>query len=148
MTKSQRLRPVTDIAESRERDAARTMGERQQFVNEQVARLEELKSYRADYVQRMQEAGARGIDAGQMQDYTNFIRRLDEAIVFQHKQISDAERHLVLSKNNWQTLHSRSEALNKVVDRLRDGEQRENDRREQKETDDRSQRYKNNVDES
>lgn len=146
MTKSQRLKPITEIAESHEQDAARSMGERQQYLAGQYARLEEIKAYRAEYVQRMQEAGACGIEAGQMQDYTTFIRRLDEAIVYQYKQISAAEQHLDMSKSNWQALHSRSEALNKVVDRLRDEERRQDDRREQKETDDRSQRYKNIFD--
>lgn len=140
MTKSQRLKPVSEIAHANERDAARNMGQQQTVLQEHQNKLDELIKYRAEYVEKMVTAGSAGIGAGQMQDYTRFIRRLDEAIVFQKSQIERAVRQLEVKQREWQAMHTRSEALNKVVDRYRDAESREQDRREQNENDERAQR--------
>jgi flagellar FliJ protein len=139
MTKSQRLKPVSHIAESRERDAARLMGEQQQHLDQQYQKLDELRGYRAEYAQRMQDAGANGIDARQMLEYNNFLRRLDEAARFQQQKIEESKRLLEIRTREWRALHTRTEALNKVVSRFQAEEQRVNDRREQHENDDRAQ---------
>lgn len=142
MNKSQRLKPVSDIADAKERDAARHMGQQQNVLQEHNNKLSELIQYRAEYVEKMVAAGSAGIGAGQMQDYTRFIRRLDEAIVFQKNQIELAKRQLEVKQREWQAMHTRSEALNKVVDRYRSAEVREQDKREQNENDERAQRLR------
>ena len=139
MTKSQRLKPVTHIAEKRERDAARSMGEQQQHLDQQYQRLDKLRSYRAEYARRMQDAGTNGVDAGQMVEYSNFLRRLDEAARFQQQKIEESKRLLDIRTREWRALHTKTEALNKVVSRCQDEEQRISDRREQNENDDRAQ---------
>jgi len=142
MKKSQRLKPVSDIATANERDAARDMGQQQNVLHEHKCKLDELITYRAEYVEKMVTVGSSGIGAGQMQDYTAFIRRLDEAIVFQRSQIELALRQLEVKQREWQAMHTRSEALNKVVDRYRNAETREQDKREQNENDERAQRLR------
>lgn len=140
MNKSQRLKPVSDIADAKERDAARHMGLQQRVVAEHENKLIELINYRSEYVEKMVSAGSAGIGAGQMQDYTRFIRRLDEAIVYQKNQIGLAKRQLEVKQREWQAMHTRSEALNKVVHRYKTAEIREQDKREQNESDERAQR--------
>jgi flagellar FliJ protein len=139
MTKSQRLKPVTHLAEKRERDAARLMGEQQQHLDQQYQKLDELRGYRAEYARRMQEAGVNGIDAGQMVEYGNFLRRLDEAARFQQQKIEESKRLLEIRSREWRALHTKTEALNKVVSRFQAEEQRLGDRREQNENDERAQ---------
>jgi len=142
MNKSQRLKPVTKIAVAKERDAARHMGQQQNVLQQHKSKLNELIQYRLEYVDKMMSAGSAGIGAGQMQDYTRFIRRLDEAIVYQRSQIELAMRQLEVKQREWQAMHTRSEALNKVVDRYRVAEIREQDKREQNESDERAQRLR------
>ncbi len=142
MNKSQRLKPVSEIAHAHERDAARHMGQQQNVLQEHKNKLDELIQYRSEYVEKMVSAGSAGIGAGQMQDYTRFIRRLDEAIVFQRSQIELAVRQLEVKQREWQAMHTRSEALNKVVDRYRTAEIRAQDKREQNENDERAQRVR------
>ena len=139
MTKSKRLKPVSDIAAANEQEAARNMGQQQRLLDEYRLKLQELHQYRAEYAQRMMQAGSSGIGAGQMQDYASFIRRLDEAIAFQNSQIEHATRQLEIRQREWRAMHSRSEALNKVVNRYQASENRERDRREQNELDERAQ---------
>ena len=87
MTKSKRLKPISEIAEAKERDAARHMGDQQGVLDKHQEKLVELIKYRQEYAEKMVTAGGNGISAGKMQDYSRFIRRLDEAIVFQRSQI-------------------------------------------------------------
>lgn len=140
MNKSQRLKPVSDIANANERDAALHMGLQQGVLREHKNKLDELINYRSEYVEKMVSVGSVGIGAGQMQDYTMFIHRLDEAIVFQRNQIKLATQQLEVKQREWQAMHTRSEALNKVVDRYRIAEVHERDKREQNENDERAQR--------
>ena len=140
MTKSKRLKPVSEIADSRERDAARHMGEQQGILDQHQNKLNELIQYRAEYTAKMVAAGGNGISAGKMQDYNTFIRRLDEAIVFQRSQIELAIRQLEVKQREWRAMHTRSEALNKVVTRYQTAETRAQDKREQNESDERAQR--------
>jgi len=140
MTKSKRLKPVSEIADAKERDAARYMGEQQGVLERHKTKLTELIQYRAEYAEKMVSAGGTGISAGKMQDYSTFIRRLDEAIVFQRSQIELAVRQLEIKQREWRVMHTRSEALNKVVSRYQTAEVREQDKREQNESDERAQR--------
>ena len=148
MTKSQRLKPVTHVAEMRERDAARLMGEQQQHLDQQYQKLDELREYRAEYANRMQEAGTNGIDAGQMLEYSNFIRRLDEAARFQLQKIEESKRFLEIRTREWRALHTKTEALNKVVSRFHTEEQRDSDKREQNENDERAQHRRTELGDS
>jgi len=140
MTKSKRLKPVSDIADAKERDAARHMGDQQGVLDKHQNKLAELIKYRGEYAEKMVMAGGGGISAGQMQDYSRFIRRLDEAIVFQRSQIELAIRQLEVKQREWQVMHTRSEALNKVVSRYQTEETRQEDKREQNESDERAMR--------
>jgi len=140
MTKSKRLKPISEIADARERDAARHMGEQQGVLDQHNNKLDELIKYRAEYAEKMVMAGGNGVSAGQMQDYSQFIRRLDEAIVFQRSQIELAVRQLEVKQREWRVMHTRSEALNKVVSRYQTAETRQEDKREQNESDERAQR--------
>jgi len=142
MTKSQRLKPVREIASSKENEAARQMGEQQRFLTEQKQRLVELNNYRTEYANKMMSAGSTGIGAGQMQEYSRFISRLDEAMAFQRQQIAIAERTLEVRQREWRAMHTRSEALNKVVNRYEKAEHHERERREQQESDEHAQRLR------
>lgn len=139
MTRSEKLTPITQLASNREQDAAREMGRVQQLILEHENRLLELQAYRDEYLERMRRMGEDGIDATRLNDYRNFIRKLDEAISFQARQIEQCRSQLTVKQQQWQALRSQSKALDKVVDRYRSEEQRLRDRREQQESDERAQ---------
>ncbi len=140
MIKSKRLKPVVHLAEARERDAARELGQCQRMILQREHRLQELLNFRSEYQQRLQDEGSRGINAGAMQDFRAFIQKLDMAIIQQRGMIQTAVSDYELSKQNWTATRSRSRALGNVVDRYRQQEQHDADRREQRDADERSQR--------
>ena len=142
MTKSQRLKPVTQVAESREQEAALAMAEAQQVVDEREARLKELAGYRAEYHMRYKAASGAGMEAAQIQDYRHFIAKLDQAISGQLVLVEGARNVYEETKRQWSATRRKSLALDKVVTRYRHEEARSAERREQGEADERNQHLK------
>jgi flagellar FliJ protein len=137
--RSKRLRPIAEFAQSRERDAAVVLARYQRVRDEREQRLKELQDYRREYIRRFQQAGSQGIDVGQLQGYRVFIDRLEEAVQQQEKLVAAARHDYEERRRQWFSLRGRAQALDKVVARHRDEERRDEDRREQGESDERSQ---------
>lgn len=138
--KSKRLKPVVRIAETREEKAALAMGESQQALQQQQSRLEELKRYRQEYIANFHADGRAGISAQRMLQLQSFLERLNRAIDEQQHWVEVACQHLEKKTHAWQAARSHAKALDKVVDRHQRSEQRQQSRREQKETDEVAQR--------
>jgi flagellar FliJ protein len=140
MVPSKRFEPVKRIAESREQKAARDLGNSQRRAKEQEAKLAELKQYHDEYLRRFQDASRNGISIPQLQEYRTFIGKLERAISEQQKIVERSRHECGKYRDAWQQRHVRTQALDKVMDRLQSAERRRQDDREQKEQDDRSQR--------
>jgi flagellar FliJ protein len=140
MSPSKRLKPVQKLARNREQDAARTMGRSHQTLQQEEAKLLQLKLYHQEYLERFDEAAKQGISANRLQEYRAFLARLDLAIREQENVVEHSKIDHSSKKLNWRKKHTRTEALNKVVNRHETNEKRAEDRREQKESDERSQR--------
>ncbi len=140
MVQSKRLKPVHRVAESREQTAAKELGDSKRYVHEQEARLEELRRYHAEYLERFHSAAKMGMSAMQLQEYRAFLSKLERAIREQEVIIKDGLNVHKFKKDNWQQKHVRTQALGKVIDRYKKSEIKDKDKREQKETDDRNQR--------
>jgi flagellar FliJ protein len=139
MTRSKRMQPVATVAHNRQQNAARIMGERQRSLDDQQQRLQELNNYRDEYARRF-EGGAESMAGINMRDYRLFLSRLNEAIEEQARRVEQARAALEQSRGQWTTTRVHSDAVNKVVERMQADERRAEDRREQKENDEFSQR--------
>jgi len=140
MTRSDRLKPIIKIAESREKEAARLLGQYQQMLDRHESKLGELLNYRKEYREQFIQVGTEGIDGAKMRDYQTFLQRLDIAIGQQKHVISQAIRVYEHQKQVWQQKRSRTQVLDKVVDRYRKDEEIEQGRKEQKQLDEHAQR--------
>lgn len=140
MTRSGRLKPIVKIAESHEKEAARLLGAQQHLLDQHETRLGELLSWRKEYRDQFQQAGKEGIKASKMHDYQSFLHRLDFTITQQRQMIEQAILGYEQQKQNWQGKRSRTQALDKTVERFKKQEQHEADRKEQKELDEHAQR--------
>jgi flagellar FliJ protein len=138
MTKSERLKPLVKVAESKEKNAAKELGECVRIVQERQQRLDQLKQYRQEYAVRFQQEGASGISAQKMNDYRAFIVRLDAGIKEQERLVIEAQRLLEDKKSFWHSKRSRTKALDNAVSRYRTDELRAVERREQRESDERA----------
>ncbi len=140
MNKSERMKPVIRVAESREQAAAKALGEAQQFLADQLKRLEELKRYREEYRSQAQQRGAAGITVSRFLELQRFLTRLDQAVSEQEKMVLRAEQGREQRRRQWFDAHGKTKVLERVVDRLGAEEARDEARRDQKETDEIAQR--------
>jgi flagellar FliJ protein len=135
MDRSERLEPATRVAQARERDSARELGEYRKVLDTLEARLAELTRYRDEYVQRLGQVGNRGMGALALNEYRGFIARLNEAINYQQAKVTDARTELERRRRRWGATRTRVAALDKVVARYAADDARAQERREQKDQD-------------
>ncbi|HHI94984.1 MAG TPA: flagellar export protein FliJ [Gammaproteobacteria bacterium] len=140
MKRSQRLAPVVKVAENREQQAARSLGDSQSALNQAQQRLDELKNYREEYIQRFHANGAVGMSAVQMGDYRLFLSNLSRAIEQQTALVQQAAAVVEEQRQKWFTRRGKVKMLGNVVSRFQADEQRVVDRKEQLEQDERAQR--------
>lgn len=133
MTRSKRMQPVVNVTAKREREAAQRFGECQQRVQAAEQRLAELIHYREEYTQQFANGGS--LNAARLQDYRLFLDRLNQAVEQQRGLLVRAREESAAQRQRWLDLHTRAQALDKVVERYRGEERSDQERREQKETD-------------
>ena len=139
MVPSKRFKPVHRVAESRENKAARALGESQRKMREHTGRLEELKQYHCEYLERFRNASREGLSVPQMQEYRAFLMKLETAIRDQEKVLQMSRRECTGKKDAWQEKHIRTQALGKAMDRFRKAENKVEVSREQQATDEHNQ---------
>lgn len=142
MAPSKRFKPVLRVAESRERRAAHQFGDSQRAAQEQEAKLDELRGYHQEYLERFNSAARSGISIGQLREYQAFLAKLELAIQQQESVVQESHNVCSVRKEEWQDKYIRTQALDKVVQRCETDERRTKETREQKESDDRGQRMR------
>ncbi|MFC1602454.1 flagellar export protein FliJ [Pseudomonadota bacterium] len=140
MSPSKRFKPVLRVAESHERKAASQFGDSQRYVQEQEAKLNELRQYHDEYLEQFNAVSRTGISAAQLREYQAFLAKLDLAIKEQEAVVQASDKNRSVKKEAWQQKHMRSKVLDKVVQRHQEEEKRILEKREQKEADEKSQR--------
>ncbi|VAW77412.1 hypothetical protein MNBD_GAMMA15-2058 [hydrothermal vent metagenome] len=140
MSRSKRMKPVQRVAQNREQTAVQKLGQSQQYLDAQRAKLEELCSYRDQYSESFKTTSGQGLDANRLQDFRVFLSRLNEAIRQQETIIVQCTSQHEQTRQQWVETRSHHQAIDKVIERYRSEEQKMENRREQKEQDEHSQR--------
>jgi flagellar export protein FliJ len=135
MMKSKRFEPIHEIASTSAKDFGRAMGEAGRKVADLERQLEQLQSYRDEYVRNSTQA-AGAMDAVKLQNYRTFLDRLGEALRQHLKSLDKARAEYENRRALWSEKRVEAESLSRVVDRFRKEEQHAADRREQREGDD------------
>lgn len=138
MTRSERLEPVVEYSESNEREAVRALGHARQALAEQERRLAELRGYLGEYQSQLVSEQGGAVSADRLQEYQNFLSRLNAAIAQQAQRVAEAQRVCDARLQVWLAARTRVQALEKVVERLQGAERREADRAEQRDNDERA----------
>jgi len=135
MMKSKRFEPIQEIASTSAKDLSRAMAEAGRKVADLERQLEQLQSYRDEYVRNSTQA-AGAIDAVKLQNYRMFLDRLGEALRQHMKNLDNARAEYEKRRALWSEKRIEAESLGRAVDRFRKEEQHAADRREQREGDD------------
>jgi flagellar FliJ protein len=138
--KSERWQSLRKIADQYEQLAARSLGASQGNLSQQQQRLEELLHFRQEYNRQFQQAGAQGMDGATMQSFQRFLVQLDQAIAQQRQTVAAAELDCEDKRHTWQDKHKTTRIYDKTIERFVTQEQHKEQRKEQRETDDRSKR--------
>jgi flagellar protein FliJ len=135
MMKSKRFEPIQEIASTSANDLSRAMGEAGRKVADLERQLEQLQSYRDEYLRNSSQSAA-AIDAVKLQNYRSFLDRLGEALRQQLNALEIARAEYERRRALWSEKRIEAESLGRAVDRFRKEERHVADRREQREGDD------------
>ena len=135
MKRSKRFEPIRDIASTSATDLSRAMGEAGRRAADLEKQLEQLKTYRDEYVKNsIDDSGT--MDAVKLQNYRSFLGRLGDAIRQQLTLLDHARAEFENRRLEWSAKRIEAESLGRVIDRFRSEERRDADRSEQREGDD------------
>jgi flagellar FliJ protein len=140
MKRAQRLKMVQNVVDVQERRRAEALATSERRVNEQEAKLLELQNYHASYVRDFAIRAETGIAGAVARDYQAFLSRLEEALRQQTQAVIRTKAQRDGEMQTWQGAAQRAEAVGQMVKRFQTEEERVLDRREQQESDERSQR--------
>jgi flagellar FliJ protein len=133
------MQSLLELARHDEQAALEALGESSRTVDANIHQLEELQRYQAEYRQQMLEQGESGFSGARMQQYQQFLYKLDEVITHQREQIVFSEQLQEQRREEWLQRRTRSNALDKVTLRYQESEAQEDQRKEQKESDEMAQ---------
>ena len=135
MTKSKRFEPIQEIAANSALDLSREMAEAGRKVAELEKQLEQLKTYRDEYVRNSTRADG-SMDAVKLQNYRAFLDRLGDAMRQHDRNLEGVRAEYERRRAAWSAKRVEAESLNRAMERFRRDELRVAERREQNEGDD------------
>ncbi len=131
------VKKVVDDAERRKAEAFAAADRR---VAESEKKLADLEAYRDGYVRDFALRAQAGMGGAAARDYQAFLGKLDEALHQQSQAVTGTRAQRDAERQNWQDAAQRAEAIGQTVKRWQGEERHALDRREQHESDERSQR--------
>jgi flagellar FliJ protein len=135
MMRSKRFQPIQEIASTAATDLSRAMSEAGRRVADLEGQLEQLKTYREEYVRN--SSGTHGaMNAVKLQNYRSFLDRLGEVLRQHLAQLDNARVEYERRRLQWSAKRIEAESLGRVIERFRKEEQHAADQREQREGDD------------
>ena len=140
MAPSDRFKPIHKLASQRERKAAAELGESIRQRDAAAQRLDELKQYLQEYLERFNRSARNGLSSNQVIEYQVFIGKLENAIAQQEEIVAQSRQALDSTKQHWRGRYTKSKAMENAIDRMRLAERKADQKQEQDESDERSQR--------
>lgn len=139
MVRSKRLNSVSRFMQHREQNAAQSLASCSQQLERQRLCLDELISYKNQHLRSYQGVIEQRMSSTTLHDYHHFLNHLELAIGQQHQRVEIAGQEYESSKREWEIHKCKVKAVSKVVSRYQNEEKLAESRREQHETDERSQ---------
>jgi flagellar FliJ protein len=138
--KSHRLEPIIELAKSKEQQAAVAYGQARAELAGQQARFDELQNYRLEYIERFNKQAAQGMDATKVKDFQQFLTNLKTAIAQQSRAVDHAALRVEQQRQRWLDERRQLGVYDQLKSRYQQVEQLQEDRQEQKATDESAQR--------
>ena len=140
MSRGEQLDLVQQIATRTERERAERLAEAERNAIEAEQKLVALERYRNEYEDQLAQRGAGGVDISGVREFQAFLARLGEALVAQRQVLAAARATRDQLLNSWREAAQRAQVVQTLADRWQTEERREEDRRDQRESDELAQR--------
>jgi len=137
--RSKRLEPVASHAKKLEQDAARTFAEAQQRVTDSEIQLQQLESFRDEYLDQYKSASQHSGSISKLLDYQAFLAKLTQGIGQANNTIKLCCQQRDILKQQWLQRRTRMQALESVVEKYQQNELKHEAHLEQKELEEFSQ---------
>ena len=134
------LAMLIELAQTKTDEATRRLGQLQNAQTSASAKLDMLVQYRQEYVVQFSAQMKGGLAASQVRNFQNFIGTLDGAIEQQRALTLQASTRLSQGRSNWQSSKRRLSSFGTLADRVRQFEIGLANKKEQRESDERSAR--------
>ena len=134
------LQPLLDLSRMHLDEAARKLGELIAGEQEASQRHTLLVQYREEYYSRFLEAAKNGIGPGEWNNYINFLARIDAAITPAAQSVTQTQEQTRAGQKDWMGKQGRVKAFDTLADRHRSKLAGQEQRKEQKTSDEHSAR--------
>ena len=134
------LAMLIELAQTKTDEATRRLGQLQNAQLSASAKLDMLVQYRQEYVAQFSAQLQAGLSASQVRNFQNFIGTLDAAIEQQRAVSLQAGTRLGHGRTDWQSSQRRLNSFGTLADRARQAELGVANKKEQRESDERSAR--------
>jgi flagellar protein FliJ len=140
VTRIDRLDIVQQMADRNERERAERLAEAERNVVEAEQKLDALERYRNEYETQLAARGAAGFEVSAVREFQAFLARLGEALTAQRQVLSSARATRDHLMNFWREAAQRAQVVQTLADRWQTEARRDEDRRDQRESDELAQR--------
>jgi len=140
VSRGEQLDLVQQVATRNERDLASRLAEAERDAIEAEQKLVALERYRNEYEEQLAQRGAGGVDISGVREFQAFLARLGEALVAQRQVLAAARAARDQQLNSWREAAQRAQVVQTLADRWQNEARREEDRRDQRESDELAQR--------
>jgi flagellar FliJ protein len=140
MSRGEQLDLVQQMATRTERERAERLAEAERNAIEAEQKLVALERYRNEYEEQLAQRGAGGVDISGVREFQAFLARLGEALVAQRQVLAAARSRRDQLLNSWREAAQRAQVVQTLADRWQTEARREEDRRDQRESDELAQR--------
>ncbi len=132
--RSKRMAIVLQLAERAEQDAAEKLALAREQLGGDEQQLDQLQSYRQDYISRINaKVGAQSVQ--QMLSDRSFVGQLEQAVEAQQHKVRQTQQNYQQHLHLWQQAYHKRSNIEELINRMRDAESQEAEKRLQKELD-------------
>lgn len=129
------LDTLIELATTATDEAAKRLGNALRAGEEAERKLALLLQYREDYATRFQSSMASGLTAAEYRNFQSFMDKLDTAIAGQQQIVADAGKRIDHERSTWQASERKRMSYDTLATRALKAEQVQENRRDQKQTD-------------
>lgn len=142
MKKSQRLQIIIDLKAREEKKFLETLGLRQSQKQQKEVQLNNLISYRQDYLDKNADQLEKGLSVLRLIEFKAFLEKMDKAIEGEKQALEKIGRQVNDLKIQWEQAHLNTKNITKIQSKAKTAEQKVIEKKEQLETDERAARRK------